>query len=154
MLASVEALALVQCGSIAAHVRQLEDTAQEFGQNHTLLGILGYAYGSLGELTKAREKRAYMVHCSETKMKSNGYALALVSMGMNSNQEAISWLEAAYAEGSLWSLGMGADPILERFRGDARFERLIAKVGATGDLERDGRFEARLPQVYMAGRLV
>jgi tetratricopeptide (TPR) repeat protein len=154
MLASVEALALVQSGSIATHVRQLENTAQEFGQNHTLQGILGYAYGSLGELTKAREKRAYMVHCSETKTKSNGYALALVSMGMNSNQEAISWLEAAYAEGSLWSLGLGADPMLERFKGDLRFERLVAKIGATVECMADGRFEARSSKVYLEGRVV
>ena len=105
-------------------------------------------------MKKAREKRDYLVHCSETKMKSNGYALALVSMGMNSNQEAISWLEAAYAEGSLWSLGLGSDPILERFKGDRRFERLKAKIGASGEYEAAGRFEPRLSQVYFEGELV
>jgi hypothetical protein len=153
LLASVEALALVQCGSIAANLSQLEKTAEEFGHNHTLQGILGYAYGCIGEMAKAREKRAYLVHCSETKMNSIGYALALVSIGMNSNQEAISWLEAAYAEGTLWSLGLGSDPILERFKGDFRFERLTAKIGAMGEYELDRRLEARLSQVYFEGRL-
>jgi len=154
MLASVEALAVVQSGPIATRVRHLENIVQEFGQNHTLQGILGYAYGSLGDLSKAREKRAYMVRCSETKMKSNGYALALVSMGMNSNQEAISWLEASYAEGSLWSLGLGTDPIFERFRDDVRFKRLVTKIGATGECVADSLFDARLSQVYWEGRVV
>ncbi len=155
-LASVEALALVQSGSIAANLDHLEKVAQEYGQNHTLQGILGYAYGCVGELTKAREKRAYLVQCSETKLKSNGYALALISMGLNSNQEAISWLESAYAEGSLWSLGLGSDPMLERFKGDGRFERLTAKVGAklvsAPEYQADGRYETRLSRIHFEGR--
>jgi hypothetical protein len=78
--------------------------------------------------------------------------LALISMGMNSNQEAISWLEAAYAEGSLWSLGLGTDPMLERFKGDVRFERLLSKIGTAHECVADSRFGRGLSRVYLEGR--
>jgi hypothetical protein len=87
-------------------------------------------------------------------MRGNGYALALVSMGLNNNQEAITWLEAAFAEGSLWSLGFGSDPILQRFDGDPRFIRLVAKIGATAMYEQENGFARPIPEVFLDGALV
>jgi tetratricopeptide (TPR) repeat protein len=148
-VSTVEGLALVQSSSIATNLTRLESEAQEFPQNHTLQGVLGYAYGALGQQKKAREKRAQLVDCSEKRMKGNGYALALVSMGLNNNQEAITWLEAAFAEGALWSLGFGSDPILQRFDNDPRFGRLIAKIGATTMYEPESGFEGGIPEEFL-----
>ncbi len=148
-VSSVEGLTLIQSSSLAANLARLETAALEFPQNHTLQGVLGYAYGALGEQRKAREKRAQLVDCSETRMKGNGYALALVSMGLNNNQEAITWLEAAFAEGALWSLGFGSDPLLRRFDGDPRFIRLIAKIGAISMDEPESEFEQGIPQAIL-----
>lgn len=153
-VSTVEGLALVQSSSIATNLARLERTAQEFPQNHTLQGVLGYAYGAVGEQRKAREKRAQLVDCSGTRMKGNGYALALVSMGLNNNQEAITWLEAAFAEGALWSLGFGSDPILQRFDGDPRFSRLIAKIGPTTMCEPESGFERGIHEEFLDGVLV
>jgi hypothetical protein len=153
-VSTVEGLALIQSSSIGANLARLERAAQEYPQNNTLQGVLGYAYGAVGAQRKAREKRAQLVVCSETRMRGNGYALALVSMGLNNNQEAITWLEAAFAEGALWSLGFGSDPLLQRFDGDPRFSRLIAKIGATAMYEPDSRFEQRIPEEFLEDALV
>jgi len=153
-VSTVEGLALIQSSSIAENLARLERAAEEFPQIQTLQGVLGYAYGAAGAQRKAREKRAQLADCSETRMKGNGYALALVSMGLNNNQEAITWLEAAFAEGSLWSLGFGSDPILQRYEGDPRFMRLVAKIGATAMYEQENGFRQAIPDVFLDGALV
>jgi tetratricopeptide (TPR) repeat protein len=126
---AVEALVLIQDGSVSANLERLEKAASDFPQSHTLQGILGYAYGISGEKSKARMKYEYLIHNSEMNRMSNGYALAMVSMGLGNSQEVIAWLETAYAEGTLWSLGFRSDPLLKPFSADPRFERLVSKIG-------------------------
>jgi hypothetical protein len=58
------------------------------------------------------------------------YPLALISMGLDEKSQAISYLEASYAEGSLWSLGFRFDPILKQLRENSRFEFLLQKMGS------------------------
>ncbi len=128
---AVEALVLIQYGSVSANIPRLERAASDFPQNPALQGILGYAYGISGDMSKARNLFEYLAHGSESNRKSNGYGLAIVSMGLGKSQEAIAWLESAYAEGTLWSLGFRSDPMLRRFKGDPRFERLVSKIGVT-----------------------
>ena len=127
---TVEALVLVQDPDPSAYLSRLECTALDQPQNQLLQGILGYAYGVVGEESKARAKQAQLSHWAESGRRNRGYLLALVSLGLHKEQEAISWLEAAYAESSLWSLGFRSDPILRRLKGKPRFERLISKIGA------------------------
>ncbi|HEV2484082.1 MAG TPA: hypothetical protein VGT08_01000 [Terracidiphilus sp.] len=131
MVTAVEALVLIQNGPVAANLGRLEKAVSDFPQNHTLQGILGYAYGILGEKNKARKNHAQLAQYCETNRKSNGYALAIVSMGLDNHQEAIAWLETAYAEGTLWSLGFRSDPILRPLMGNPRLERLVSRIGIT-----------------------
>jgi tetratricopeptide (TPR) repeat protein len=129
VVTTVESLVLIQNGSVTANLGRLEKAASKFPQNHTLQGILGYAYALAGEKSETRKKYAHLVHYSEMNRKSNGYGLAILSIGLGNHQEAIGWLEMAYAEGTLWSLGFRFDPILRPLRGDPRFESLISKIG-------------------------
>jgi hypothetical protein len=126
---TVDALVFAQDPDNSANLTWLESTAQDQPQNQLLQGILGYAYGVAGEESKARAKQAQLTHWAENSRKNKGYPLALVSLGLRKEQEAISWLEAAYAESSLWSLGFRSDPILRRLKGKPRFERLISRIG-------------------------
>jgi len=126
----VEALVLAQDLDLSSNLIRLESAALEQPQNQLLQGILGFAYGVAGEESKARAKQAQLSHWAENGRKNKGYPLALVSLGLHKEQEAISWLEVAYAESSLWSLGFRSDPILRRLKGRPRFERLISKIGA------------------------
>ena len=143
LVAAVESLVLIQDGRVAANMGRLEEAASEFPQCQTLQGIVGYAYGILGEMSRAEEKRALLAHCTEAGRKNNGYALAIVSLGLDNRQEAISWLEAAYAEGALWSLGFRFDPILRPLKGNPRFARLLSRIGATTHSLVDAGFPAR-----------
>lgn len=128
-LTAVEALALMQSGQASANVGRLEKAVSDFPSNRTLHGLLGYAYGAIGRKSDARNVYEHLAQSSEVNRKSNGYGRALVSLGLGNSQEAIDWLEAAYVEGTLWSLGFRHDPILRCFVGDPRFERLIGKIG-------------------------
>jgi tetratricopeptide (TPR) repeat protein len=128
-ICTVEALVLAQDLNLSANLTRLESTARDQPQNQLLQGILGYAYGIAGEESKARAKQAQLSHWAESARKNKGYPLALVSLGLHKDQEAISWLEASYAESSLWSLGFRLDPILRRLKGRLRFERLLGKIG-------------------------
>lgn len=131
IVTAAEALVLVQNGHVDSNIGRLEKAVFDFPQNYTLQGILGYAYAISGEKNNARKKHAQLANCCETNRKSNGYALAIVSMGLGNRQEAITWLETAYAEGTLWSLGFRSDPILKPLMGDPRFERLVSRIGVT-----------------------
>jgi len=55
--------------------------------------------------------------------------LALVFLGLQDEHEAISWLDVAFAEGSIWSLGFRSDPMLRSLKGHPAFERLLSKIG-------------------------
>ena len=81
LICAVEALVLIQNGSVPESLGRIEKAASDFPQNHTLQGILGYAYGVSGETGKAKGKYTLLTHGSETNGDSHGYALAIVSMG-------------------------------------------------------------------------
>jgi hypothetical protein len=126
----VEALILAQEPITPAILSRMEEAVQDQPQNQLLHGVLGYAYGRAGEEAKAREKQAHLVTWAENGRKSKGYPLALVFIGLREEQEAVAWLETAFAEGSLWSFGFRCDPLLRSLRGHPRFERLLSKIGA------------------------
>ena len=83
--------------------------------------------------------------------------LAIVSMGLGNHQEAIAWLESAYAEGALWSLGFRSDPILKPLAGDHRLFGSSNKIGgAMPLLRRDGVPGARgtfFPESALIGEI-
>jgi tetratricopeptide (TPR) repeat protein len=153
LVTTIEALALIQEGSVEANLARIEKAAADFPQNQTLQGILGYAYAVTGEKNKAWRKHAHLAQSSETHRKSNGYALAIVSMGLSDSQKVIAWLETAYAEGTLWSLGFRSDPLLRIFRGDPRFERLVSRIGVAAPLHAEAAYPGLVSHPYLEGVL-
>jgi hypothetical protein len=128
-LGEIEALALVQAGAVDAFAR-IAALAGQFPRSRTLQGILGYFYASHKQAGRAWEilRNLEQVHAQK---KNNAYALALVAVGLDLSQDAARWLEAAYAEGSVWSMGFRCDPMLRPLDGDPRFELLLRKIGMT-----------------------
>jgi hypothetical protein len=145
----IEALVLAQDPNSADNLALLESAVQEQPQNYLLLGALGYAYGMAGEEPKARIKLEQLSQMTERARKSKSYPLALVLLGLREEQEAISWLEAAFEEGSLWSLGFRTDPMLRSLRGHPRFERLVSKIGAPNLFGAPAEFNNRISRVFM-----
>jgi len=154
LVTTVEALVLIQDGSLEANLDRLEKAAARFPQNHTLQGTLGYAYGILGETSKAWSTHAYLTRFAETNRKSNGYALAIASIGLSGSHAVISWLDTAYAEGTFWSLGFGFDPMLRIFKGDPRFERLVSKIGVAAPVRAEAVFPGRVSDPFLECALV
>jgi hypothetical protein len=150
----VEALVMVQSDSVSEYIGRLEMAASDFPQNHTLQGILGFAYGVTGDTGKAKIMHAHLARCSESNRKSNGYALAIVSMGLGNLDEAIPSLEAAYAEGALWSLGFRSDPILKPLADDPRFLRLASRIGVSTQFRTVSTIQQSVPRSLLETVLV
>jgi tetratricopeptide (TPR) repeat protein len=129
-IGAIEALALNQAGSTAASIDRIEAIAADFPRSQTLQGALGYAYAIAKQTGKALDAYQNLEQPSAQKKPSNPYGRALVLIGLGNARQAVPWLEAAYAEGSLWSLGFGSDPALRRLRGDLSFDLLLEKIGA------------------------
>jgi len=127
----IEAFALSQARPIAESVNRIEAIAFDLPQSHILQGALGYAYAISRQAGKAREILQNLEQMNAQKKRNNAYALALILTGLGKRQEAAQWLEAAYAEGSLWSLGFGSDPVLRQLRGEPSYELLLRKIGTT-----------------------
>ena len=131
LLAAIEALALIQTGDVGPDQKRIEALAMEFPQSQILQGTLGYAYGVWGQMDKAWAIYRNLEQMKAQKKRNNAYGLALVLLGLGRGQDAVEWLEAAYAEGALWSLGFRSDPLLGTLGGDPRYEMLLRKIGAT-----------------------
>lgn len=122
--ASVEALALIHTSPLAPALRRIESMAAANGANLVLRGALGYAYALAGQPGRARE----ILEGLRRFQREPWHPLALVHMGLNDNQDAVSCLEQSFAEGSLWSLGLRFDPIFQPLTSDHRFESLLRRL--------------------------
>jgi len=137
VMATVQALILTQAGSIIEAVKQIEEIISAFPESRTLKGVLGYGYAISGQREKANLMLLTVQKINERKRRNCGYALALILIGLGRNHEAIPWLEASYAHGSMWSLGFRCDPILRPLRGEPRFEALLRKIGSQAEATTD-----------------
>ena len=132
---AIEALALAQ--DLPKNISRLEVEAQVHPHNDILQGVLGYSYGILGKQYQAREKFELLLLHTENGKTRNGYSRALAALGIGDERQAISWLEAASSQGSIWSLGLGMDPIVRSLRGNPDFERLIRPFGSQDQIVSD-----------------
>jgi tetratricopeptide (TPR) repeat protein len=125
----IEALAMAVYPDPAANISQLEQLVRDHPKHQLHHGVLGYVYGITGQEAKARLKQEELTLWVENGRGKRGFPLALVYLGLGENQQAISLLEAAYEDGSIWSLAFRSDPILRSLRGRPAFESLVSKIG-------------------------
>jgi tetratricopeptide (TPR) repeat protein len=131
-LAAIEALALIQDGSIAHHLGRLERFNFDYPHDRTLEGALGYWYAISNQTKRALKTLESLGRTNEGWNNANcAYGAALVLIGLGKRQEAIETLEASYAAGSQWSLGFRFDPILISLHGEPIFEDFLQRVCPT-----------------------
>ena len=99
-----------------------------------MLACLGHAYAAAGEPREAEKILDQL-----TTLSRHGYVSpihpALVAIGLESDEVALTELERACQDRSGWLVFLGVDPRFERLRGRARFSKLLEQIGLRGHFE-------------------
>jgi DNA-binding winged helix-turn-helix (wHTH) protein/Tfp pilus assembly protein PilF len=59
----------------------------------------------------------------------SAYDLAIIYVGLDEKEKALEWLQNAYADRSIWLIGIKVEPMLDSLRSDPRFTELMRRVG-------------------------
>jgi serine/threonine-protein kinase len=112
-------------------ISQLEEAVRHFGRNTAAVAALAHVYAVAGR----RADALAIVQELKTKWPEQGYEpeanIALVEVGLGSNEEAFEWLEKAYRARSFWlmQLGLKGDGRWDPLRQDPRFADLLKRIG-------------------------
>lgn len=109
-------------------VAEFEKAAELSGGGTFDRGFQGYAYGRTGDAERARQiLRQLLVKSQQEYVAPLG--LALVYLGLGDRGHALTWIENAYVEGSSqWPYYLAA-PLYDPLRSEARFRRVLEKIG-------------------------
>jgi tetratricopeptide (TPR) repeat protein len=99
------------------------------GPSSYMRAWLGFFLGRAGRRAEAELVLAALEHERRTTYVSP-FHLALVTLGLGRDDDAIDWLELAYEDGSGWMMFLRAQPEFAPLAGNPRFERLLSRVTA------------------------
>jgi tetratricopeptide (TPR) repeat protein len=125
---AIEELASFQLQAPDMNIERMEARIAENTRCDVLRGALGYAYAKSGQSSRAIEMVNEMTDPGSGRMSREPYAVALVLIGLNKNQEALQWLEKSFKDGSMWSFALGSDPILAQLRDDPQCSLPLRKL--------------------------
>jgi tetratricopeptide (TPR) repeat protein len=106
-------------------IAELRKALDEQPGNLFTLGHLGNAYAREGRATEARECLRQLMKGDENIL---SYAVAGVHAGLGEKDQALEWLEKAYAVRDQGLVFLKIDPILDPLRSDPRFERILRRM--------------------------
>jgi tetratricopeptide (TPR) repeat protein len=89
---------------------------------------LGYARAVAGRRAEARAVLEGLSQPSSSRYVSP-YSVALVHAGLGDRDQALAWLDKAYADRSDYMVYLGLEPMLDSLRSDPRFGALVRRVG-------------------------
>lgn len=122
------AWALEQTGdyenAIALHERAIElsDRAPLY------VGGLGYAYGLSGNISGAQAMLGELLH-REAEGDAEPIDIAMVHIGLGNNEQALDWLDKAFAARNSHMLYIKQGPQFDPLRDNPRFSNLIRQMG-------------------------
>ena len=96
------------------------------GYGTSLQCFLGYALAKAG---RRNEAEAILKKLETTEEYVSPAELAVLYMGLDQREQALSSLERAYAAHDLQMRYLGVDPHFDPVRSEPRFQELIRKVG-------------------------
>lgn len=97
-------------------------------ENTDALASLGCVLALLGRTDEASSILAELSEMSARQYVSP-YNMALLHLHLGAEEEAFIWLDRAYCERAEWMIYLGVDPRFDGLRADARFKRLLRRIG-------------------------
>lgn len=94
----------------------------------SIVASLGHAYATSGARDKAKKVLDELTELSKQRYVSP-YDIAIIYAGLGEQDQALSWLEKAFEDRSGWLAYLNVDPRLDSLRSDARFVKLLGRIG-------------------------
>ncbi len=92
------------------------------------LSNLAYTYGRAGQQERAGQELTKLLDLNR-RQPMDPIVIALAYSGMGNNDQALAWLEKAYAQHSNGLTALKVDPAYDPLRRDLRFQNLLERVG-------------------------
>ena len=122
------AWAFLQKGRHAEAIAALQAVLSALGRKPEVEAELGHALAVAGRRAEARAVLEGLTQLSSSRYVSP-YSVALVHAGLGDRDQALAWLDKAYAERSDYMPYLGLEPMLDSLRSDPRFDALVRRVG-------------------------
>jgi TolB-like protein/DNA-binding winged helix-turn-helix (wHTH) protein/tetratricopeptide (TPR) repeat protein len=116
-------LALMQKQNYAEAIEELQKAITLSGSSTTCISNLAYAYAVSGKKSEA----SILLSDLKNRSRQNAPAISLVHVGLGENDQAMIWLEKAYAEHFNPSILLR--PTFDPLRPDAHFQNLMQRIG-------------------------
>lgn len=97
-------------------------------QNPLLLAWVGYAHGRAGDKARAVQVLRTLEARADSEF-VQPYALAVVSIGLDRQEEALQWLEKAVELRTDEVILAAVDPAMDPLRSEARFKGILRRMG-------------------------
>jgi hypothetical protein len=106
------------------------DAARLSGGNSKAVSLMGYVLAQTGRAGEAREVLKRLDALSRERY-GPPYAMAIVHAGLGEREAVFDWLDKAYAARDVHLIFLTVEPKWDTYRGDSRFEALLARCGFT-----------------------
>jgi Flp pilus assembly protein TadD len=115
----------VQTGRFAEALTELRETNSDTVEAKA---VSGYAYAASGQ--RAQATRVLLNELLELSWHQYvpRYHIAMIYAGLDDRNQALAWLEKAYADRDQWLCQLKVEPMFDRLRADRRFRELLARV--------------------------
>jgi len=122
------AWAYLQKGMHSEAIAALRSSLNSLGRNPQIEGELGHALAVAGRGDEALATLEGLRQLSATRYVSP-YSIALIHSGLGDRDQALAWLDKAFAERSDYMPYLRLEPMLDGLRSDHRFAALVERVG-------------------------
>jgi tetratricopeptide (TPR) repeat protein len=120
--------ASLQQGLTAQALDLCQQIVNRWGREPWTLWDLGYTLAVSGQRDQARQVLTELqAQAQHTYVKP--LAFAWIAIGLEETEQALAWLEQAYAERDPYLTLLNADPVYDPLRTDPRFITLVQKIG-------------------------
>ena len=116
-----------QTGQYDQATAQFQKVRQLQGANLNALASLGHLYGVMGRAAEARQVLDELKVLSQQRY-IPPYYFAMIHAAVGENDQALFWLQKAYADRSQVAVLLRIEPMFDSLRSEPRFQKIIADM--------------------------